>query len=96
MPALRDIRTEADVEAELLRLSNRKRAIDDELGRCSDHDGDDAGPTHHMFTHMRPEGYVQTVDYYIGRHEAAIRVCKRLISLKKRQLELAGKLPART
>ena len=91
MKPLQTIRTISEVDTELLALCERKRAVDDELGRCSDHEGDEHGPTYSMFKNMRPEGYCTTLDYYIGQHERAVRILRRLIRLRRHELSLKEK-----
>ena len=79
-----------EVEQELLRLCGRKRAVDDELGKCSDHQGDQSGQTYYQFKNMRAEGYDRTLDYYIGEHEKAIRILNRLRALRRIDTALKG------
>lgn len=69
-------------QRKLVQFCEESRAIDDSLGRYSDHEGDENGPTYSLF--------LQPVDAYLDHAEHVIELCRRKVRLmnKLRNLKI--------
>ncbi len=65
-------------------ICTEKARTDDALGRFSDHEGEDIGPTWHLFSKLNYHRYADHVEYEIGLHKQQIRTMRTLLRLKRR------------
>lgn len=71
-------------EKELLKLCEEVRRCDDTLGKTSDHEGQQDGPTYRLWGAGR-ESFRNHAEAIISWHQHAITVWKRLLRLNDRR-----------
>lgn len=71
------------VDQAVLKLCAQKRDNDDALGQCSDHEGDDEGPTFYIWQNVVGKEYEEHLLNQIALHQKNIKLLRKLIRLNK-------------
>lgn len=59
---------------DILKFAKKIQQIDDRLGKFSDYEGDDEGPTYRLFKTSTPEEWQDQCQAAIDYHKAAVRL----------------------
>lgn len=74
----------APTEKQVIEMCDAVRECDDNLGRCSDHEGSDEGPTFRVWN-LGPAKFKHHAEAVISWHQHAISVYRRLLKMNERR-----------